>query len=494
MFQGVGEVKSPIFTGENSRQDVANNETGQIDDTIENWLNAGEAFEFVYKGRDYVITQSEAGYIAQDSQGNIVDPNVQINSKKTVDGFVEVRGLYESGGKALYIGNDPSKNDREILLIEEDPHLDRDDLSSNPFASILLGEASEPVTEPVIEPGAEPGAEVDLGALMKTLNYEDAAQYQSDKDSSINMAELDSYLIHELGVTLSDEQLSELFGQLDQNGSGNIREREFDGAVGAEGVNKAPEQNNREVVGGVNGDTGQVLPPTDHNANAPALARKRIDVSRGEVSGWSTLDLPKGTADIQYESLGRPFSGSVSTEGADYILFIKSGGKVHDEIADPEKFFGTRDGEILGVTGSKDKGTMLVDVRELDRIDVNTGNSSVQIMRIKTTESLTVLNNGGGALDNDLVRNGRSRSDEAIDRLGYSIAHRRVEAWNDGDNFFTVYADDESKHDHRVEKYGAASAVYYYGGDDSAYVMPPGARAETGSGSGNGAIIHLGVV
>ena len=138
---------------------------------------------------------------------------------------------------------------------------------------------------------------------------------------------------------------------------------------------------------------------------------------------------------------------------------------------------------------------MLVYVRDLDKINMDTGDSSVQIMRIRTDETLTVLNDGKGALDNDLVQGDRSSSRDAIIRLDYSIDHRRVEAWNQDNNFFTVYADDESKYGHRVKKCGDASEIFYYGGDDSAYLLPPEAQADTrGKGSGNCAIIHIGVV
>lgn len=64
--------------------------------------------------------------------------------------------------------------------------------------------------------------------------------------------------------------------------------------------------------------------------------------------------LPAGSAQVQYESLDRHYKGSISTSDADYILVIKSGGKKHNSIDHPETFFGTRAGNIVGVTRSKD--------------------------------------------------------------------------------------------------------------------------------------------
>lgn len=593
MVDAIGEVKTPIYSRENSTQDPNQKSTTPIDDTIAALLDTGEPFEFTYKNKSYSIIEKQGKYVALDSKGEVVDPNVQLNSKKTVDGFLEVRGLYGSGGQALYIGNDPAANSGEILMIEASPFLDRQDLLENPHLAQLLGKS--PDTTPkgdqldikqlklmmdfadtksyqldkdrsvniaeldlylksefdislsdkkltelfglldqnnsgnireaefnrfTKQDGSgnagkpeQPNAasDIDFRDIKKQINYRDASAYQIDRDRSINMEELDNYLKYELGITLSDEKLTDFFSQLDQNDSGNIRESEFNRATRsnrdakdkpADRPNDAsPPPKNDDRPNNTRPDArpndnqqGQVLPPSRNDGGSPEVASKRFNVSRNQTSPWSSLDLPKGTADVQYESLGRPYKGPVSTDGADYILIIKSGGKQHNSIDNPESFFGTKDGDILGVTGSKDKGTMLIDVKDLDKIQMDTGNASVQIIRIKTDEELTVLNDGRGALDNDLVRGGRSKSDAAIRRLGYSIEHRRVEAWNDDDNFFTVYADDESKYDHRVEKYGDASEIYYYGGDDSAYLMPPGARADKkGSGSGNGAIIHIGV-
>jgi hypothetical protein len=476
---------SPAF--ENYIQDLsldADDQPLEVDDTIQHLLDSGEPFEFTYKGYEYSIVKEQDQYVAYDSKGKVVDPDVQINSKNTIDGFIEVRGLYRSGGDALYIGNDPSLNDGKILFIEGNAHLDRLDTKNNPHLAALLSQANEFTLS----------SATDFDSFMLSLKFDDASEYQLDDDTSINMQELEMYLTQGLGMDLSDDEVQALFTHLDANGSGNIREREWAQMTGLSlNPNDPPPSNDHKTT----------EPPEAPKQSSPASSTVgttktetdsvRYDVGRTEKSNWHTVDLPEGSVDVQYESLDRPFKGGIPTDGADYILVIKSGGKSHDSIDDPGNFFGTQDGEQIGFTGSKDKGMMLIKVDDLDSIQMDTGNSSVQIVRIKTDEELTVLNNGSGALDNDLVRGGKGYSQSEVNKLGYSTEHRRVEAWDSPNSFFTVYADDESKYDHRVDKYGGASDVFFYGGDDSAYLMPPGAQADTrGGGSGNGAIMQLG--
>lgn len=336
----------------------------------------------------------------------------------------------------------------------------------------------------------------DLPAGLENMSWDgkngvDGAKlekYDGDRVGLIK-GEFRRYLDQALDVKLDRQEIDDLFDLMDLDGNGRLTETEIDGL--GNGMPTQPNVPNEPNDNNNSGQGGEVVPA---NGGGQSGSGQRYDVRRTQASEWSDVTFDEGSAEIQYESLDRPYRGSIDTDGADYILIIKSGGKQHHSIDNPTRFFGTNDGDIVGVTGSKDKGMMLIDVAELDQIDMNTGNSSVQIMRIRTDEELTVLNDGRGALDNDLVRGGSGYSREAVEQLGYDIDHRRVEAWNDSDNLFTIYADDESKYDHRVEKYGGVSEVFYYGGDDSAYVLPPGAQADTrGSGSGNGAIIHLGV-
>jgi hypothetical protein len=71
------------------------NKGSEIDDTIEAYLQSGNPFEFTHNDHSYsIILERGGGYVAYDKAGNVVDPNVQINTRNTVDGFIEVRGLY----------------------------------------------------------------------------------------------------------------------------------------------------------------------------------------------------------------------------------------------------------------------------------------------------------------------------------------------------------------------------------------------------------------
>lgn len=241
---------------------------------------------------------------------------------------------------------------------------------------------------------------------------------------------------------------------------------------------------------------------------------KKHTVNRKQSSEWKTLSLPKGEATVQYESLTRPENGfitkNIDTDGADYIMVIKSGGRKHRTFDDPQKHFGTdiAESKVLGYVGDTDKAIMLLNVRDLDSFDIKIGDASVQIVRIKTNQKLKVLS--GSAIDDELLetdddhesadkttawKNGKGKG-KAVTKD--TIEHRRVES--PSNSFFTLYADDESAKDgkpniERIDKYIDASATYWYGGDDSAYLLRPGEAADTKNtdGSGNGAIMHIGI-
>jgi hypothetical protein len=154
----------------------------------------------------------------------VVDPDVQINTKNTVDGFIEVRGLYETEGNALYIGNDPNSNSKEILFIEGDHNFNQSSLGKNAFLSTLMGRSVETAQE---------GNPVDFDSLVSNLNFDDAQAFQLDNDVSINIEELDLYVSSKFDIKLSDDELKDLFNAIDSNGSGNIRESELTGYTGS---------------------------------------------------------------------------------------------------------------------------------------------------------------------------------------------------------------------------------------------------------------------
>ncbi|MFT6213212.1 MAG: hypothetical protein ACJARD_001346 [Alphaproteobacteria bacterium] len=321
------------------------------------------------------------------------------------------------------------------------------------------------------------------------------------KASDIGKHRRDIFDRNVISDIINDSQVSSL-----SNGSGNTQSQNSDTNMDEEDANNNPNSGtkSRRIA---NPDNEDPIPP----APAPALADQnppsappveagsntRFNVSRGNKSAWHTETFPQGNVEMQYESLERPYRGPVATDGADYIMIIKSGGRVHNKINNPQDYFGTNDGEMIGYSGDKDKGMMLIKVSDLDKINMETGNSSVQIIRIKTDQELTFLNNGGQAIDDELLDTRTSNGDQTAQRAaGGTIAHRRVNAFNQGNSFFTIYADDESQEEDnpdRVRKYSDASRMTYYGGDDSSYLMAPGAQADPkGKGSGNGAIGHLG--
>jgi hypothetical protein len=264
--------------------------------------------------------------------------------------------------------------------------------------------------------------------------------------------------------------------------------------LGTSGSSSDDDEDEEEVSGGGGGDGNE-----EEEVSGDDDGYK---VDRGEKSKWHKTKLNDKNVEFQYESLERPFKGDVSTGDADYIMVIKSGGKEHRTIT--EDHFGVTGGDVVGYAGSKDKAVMLVNVRDLDNINIDTGDSSVQIIRIKTDEDLTVL--GGSAIDDELVKGSNTDNDdddttvwkngEAVNKE--NIEHRRVESpygYDDG-AFFTIYADDETKEGtSRTNKLIRSSQTYWGGGDDTAYLLEPGQTADPtgGGGSGNGAILHIGI-
>lgn len=225
-------------------------------------------------------------------------------------------------------------------------------------------------------------------------------------------------------------------------------------------------------------------------------AGKRYDVKRPNKSAWHTYTHNGKAATVQYESLGRPSSGVIQKDGAKYILVIKSGGRVHRAIS--KDHFGATGGSFVGYAGSKDKAIALLNVSGNSAFRINTGDSSMQLIRIKTVHALSVIS--GSAIDDELVKGDPDHNSDDRTTMWASgkatnaefIEHRRVEAINNSNNFFTLYADDESSKPERVTKFGNLSTVYWYGGDDSAYLLNPGKKeCPSCNGTGNGAILHI---
>jgi hypothetical protein len=211
---------------------VDEQDTLEIDNEIENFLKTGGTFEFSHKGHNYKIVEENGNFVAYDAKGKVVDPNVQINTKNTVDGFIEVRGLYETEGNALYIGNDPNSNSKEVLFIEGDHNFNQSSLGKNAFLSTLMGKSVETAQE---------GNPVDFDSLVSNLNFDDAQEFKLDNDVSINIEELDLYVSRKFDIELSDDELKDLFNAIDSNGSGNIRESELTGYTSSKASEGSPD-------------------------------------------------------------------------------------------------------------------------------------------------------------------------------------------------------------------------------------------------------------
>ena len=86
-----------------------------IDDNIDSYLKEkpGEnKFYFDFEGDQYYLAfnkSTEQIEAKANGTNTVFDYDVQVNSKNTVDGFIEVKGLPNSGGEALYMGSKPNE-------------------------------------------------------------------------------------------------------------------------------------------------------------------------------------------------------------------------------------------------------------------------------------------------------------------------------------------------------------------------------------------------
>lgn len=208
---------------------------------------------------------------------------------------------------------------------------------------------------------------------------------------------------------------------------------------------------------------------TTHNSgnnNTPPSTSSSMDKSATQTSK-ATGNAPKMTYD------SKPKAGNISTDGADYIVVIRSLGRTQTEL--DEGYFDSSGGTVVGTTGSKDKAMQLIDVKDVGSINLSDTNGT-QILKIDTDGKALKLDNGtsgsnplNGALDPDL-----GNSTNSIKR--------------DGGSDFAIYADDESKFDDRVAKLKAGSSTSFYSGDDSAYILEDTTPVDV---RGNGAIMQL---
>lgn len=239
--------------------------------------------------------------------------------------------------------------------------------------------------------------------------------------------------------------------------------------------------------------------------NTFAVPRQRNKIA---TSNWHTVNLPNGEIQVQYWNLPKPNHFDKSHPGvstripagtAKYVAITVSAGREHNEIKDPYKHFG--EGNLVGFAGDSDKAIALYRLDE-DLVIEELG-PSAQLLLIDTDKELVILNNGAPAIDDELV--------------GRSIPHRRVEASNEPNSFFTLYADDEGNKPSgkpgltRNEAFALHSKISYgrtgpNGDDDTLHLKEPGETYEKdgkvigdrrpnkgeGTGNGNGAILQIG--
>lgn len=252
-------------------------------------------------------------------------------------------------------------------------------------------------------------------------------------------------------TTLSDAELKDIF-QI------NTEQAHHDNHQTPPQEHNAMPQGNNNLPNDDNSEVNDVNDSNNQDTSPPSP----------DQEGYKRFD---DSTQMQYDKLPRGFNGSIPTDDADYIAIIKSGGR-DPKKAINEDSFRASGGNVVGMTGSADKGILLLDTRGQSDINIDVGESAVQFVRIKTDKNLQVDNNGGGALDPSLGEGNRLIATEA-------------------GSDFSIYGDDESKYSDRVKELQAASTVDFYNGDDSAYILSSG---ENAGNKGNGSIMQISYV
>jgi hypothetical protein len=154
----------PIVVGDQftSIFETSDPENRAIDDEVENYLKSNpEGLTLKYDDKTYVLKmdQMSLNYQLYRSEGEnlvLVDPDVQINSKFTPEGFIELGGLTANGSR-IFIGRSPDSDQEEIIAFVE--RHDISSVASKPTgATILYGGQSvnqdppPPVEDEIVEP------------------------------------------------------------------------------------------------------------------------------------------------------------------------------------------------------------------------------------------------------------------------------------------------------------------------------------------------------
>ena len=131
-----------------------------VDDSVENYLNKNpKGLSFTYKNKEYFISKKSADepiqlHVIENGKAVLKDPDVQLNSKYTPDGSVELGGLVEAGMR-VYIFRSSENNEEVLAYAAKDGSY-----KENRADSVLLytGEREKPVNnnQPKPEPKPEP--------------------------------------------------------------------------------------------------------------------------------------------------------------------------------------------------------------------------------------------------------------------------------------------------------------------------------------------------
>ena len=152
----VSNVSLPIDVGSEFQAIFEQSDGGNlaIDAEVESYLKSNpEGLVFSYSDKSYLLKMDQVSlaYQLYRAEGNnlvLVDSNVQIKSKFTPDGFIEIGGLV-SGGDRIFIGRSPDSDQEEIIAFVE--RHDISSVSSKPTDATVLYGGKPVVTNEVEE-------------------------------------------------------------------------------------------------------------------------------------------------------------------------------------------------------------------------------------------------------------------------------------------------------------------------------------------------------
>ena len=286
--------------------------------------------------------------------------------------------------------------------------------------------------------------------------------YQLDKDPNVNEAELGDFIREGLGLDISSKQLGELFSRLDRNGSGNVREPEFDDFMKKHGDEVIPLQadGGAEKPGDTRPPEGQT-PPVDTD-NSTAGNADGGDSGEGGSSSSSS-----GDADVEFfgYTTWRDGTRDFDPDGASYFVYVEShGSQGHGDINENQKGFVDVEGaELVDYGGGRDKYIALFKVTDPDNVSVNANGGAAGVLFLDTDQTVE-LNNARTV--NPRVQNEKFeeniRGPESSNEIVIYAEDEGGKGWGDGGRTRDDYFVPNSSH------------VWGRGGDDMVYMFEYG--------------------